>query len=66
MTIPQEQVVELIARREYAVIQIDWNGNEPMQPAPRIRFPGPVMRALFSGYQLSLRSGKYAVFTPRP
>lgn len=64
--IPQEQVAELIARRQFAVIQIDWNANEPMQPSPRTRFSGPVMRALFSGYQLALRSGKYAVFTPRP
>ena len=63
--IPQEQVVQLIARRQFAAIQIDWNANEPMQPSPRTRFPGPVMRALFSGYQLALRSGKYAVFTPR-
>ena len=65
-TIPQEQVVQPIARRQFAVIQIDWNANEPMQPSPRTRFPGPVMRALFSGYRLALRSGKYAVFTPRP
>jgi hypothetical protein len=65
-TIPQEQVVQLIARRQFAVIQIDWNANEPMQPSPRTRFPGPVMRALFNGYRLALRSGKYAVFTPRP
>ena len=63
--IPQEQIVQLIARRQFAVIQIDWNSNEPMQPSPRIRFPGPVMRALFSSYRLALRSGKYAVFTPR-
>jgi hypothetical protein len=63
--IPQEQVVQLIARRQFAAIQIDWNANEPMQPSPRTRFPGPVMRALFSGYQLALRNGKYAVFTPR-
>jgi Dolichyl-phosphate-mannose-protein mannosyltransferase len=64
--IPQEQVVQLIASRQFAVIQIDWNANEPMQPSPRTRFSGPVMRALFSGYQLALRSGRYAVFTPRP
>ena len=63
--IPQEQVVQLIARRQFAAIQIDWNANEPMQPSPRTRFPGPVMRALFGSYQLALRSGKYAVFTPR-
>ena len=64
--ISQEQLAELIARRQFTAIEIDWNANEPMQPAPRLRFPGPVMRALFSGYQLALRSGKYAVFTPRP
>jgi hypothetical protein len=64
--IPQEQLVELIARRQFTAIEIDWNANEPMQPSARLRFPGPVMRALFSGYQLALRSGKYAVFTPRP
>lgn len=63
--IPQEQIVQLIAGRHFAAIQIDWNANEPMQPAPRTRFPGPVMRALFGSYQLALRSGKYAVFTPR-
>jgi hypothetical protein len=64
--IPQEQLAELIARRQFTTIEIDWNANEPMQPSPRLRFPGPVMRALFTGYQLALRSGKYAVFTPRP
>jgi hypothetical protein len=58
-------VAQVIASRRYAVIEIDWASSEPMQPTPRIRFPGPVMRALFSSYQLSLRSG-YAVFTPRP
>jgi hypothetical protein len=63
--IPQEQVAQLIASRQFAAIQIDWNANEPMKPSPRLRFPGPVMRALFSTYQLALRSGKYAVFTPR-
>ena len=61
----QEQEAQLIAGRQYAVIQMDWTANEPMQPSPRMRFPGPVMRALFSSYQLALRSGKYAVFTPR-
>lgn len=61
----QEALAHLIASRQYAVIEIDWAANEPMQPAPRIRFPGPAMRALFSSYQLSLRSAKYAVFTPR-
>ena len=64
--LPIEQVVQLIAQRKYGVIQIDWNSNEPMQPSPRLRFPGPVMRALFSSYQLSLRSPRYAIFTPRP
>jgi hypothetical protein len=63
--IPQEQVVQLIASRQFAAIQIDWNANEPMQPSPRLRFPGPVMRALFSSYQPAIRSGKYAVFTLR-
>jgi hypothetical protein len=63
--IPQEQVVQLIASRQFAAIQIDWNANEPMQPSPRLRFPGPVMRALFSSYQPAIRSAKYAVFTPR-
>jgi hypothetical protein len=62
----QDQEAQLIAARKYSVIQMDWTANEPMQPSPRMRFPGPVMRALFSSYQLALRSGKYAVFTPRP
>ena len=64
--ISQEQVAQLIAGRQYAVIQMDWTASEPMQPSPRIRFPGPVMRALFSRYQLALRTRKFAVFTPRP
>jgi hypothetical protein len=62
----QEQEAQLIAERRYSVIQLDWTANEPMQPLPRTRFPGPVMRALFSSYQPALRSGKYVVFTPRP
>jgi len=63
--ISQDRVAQLIASRQFATIQINWNANEAMQPTPRGRFPGPVMRALFASYQLALRSGKYAVFTPR-
>ena len=63
--ISQEQVAQLIASRRFGAIEIDWNAGEAMQPAPRLRFPGPVMRALFGNYQLALRSDRYAVFTPR-
>jgi hypothetical protein len=65
-TITQDKLVQLITSRQYPVIEIDWTANEPMTPAPRLRFPGPAMRALYATYQLSLRTQKYAVFTPRP
>jgi len=63
--IPIAQLVQLIDRKEYKVIQLDWPSNEQLQPAPRVRFPGPVMRALFVNYQPAIRSEKYVVFTAR-
>ena len=63
--IQQAQLTELIASRHFRVIQLEWSRSEPMQPAPRVRFTGPVMRTLFATYQLAARTDKYAVFTPR-
>ena len=63
--IPLEQLVQLIDRKEYRVIQLDWPSNEALQPSPRVRFPGPVMRALFVSYQPAIRSAKYVVFTAK-
>jgi hypothetical protein len=63
--LPQEQVLQLITHRQFAIIEIDWSLNEPIQPSPRERFSGAIMNAIFSNYQLVLRSGNYAVFKPR-
>ena len=63
--IRQEELIELIASRHFKVIQLEWSYPEPIQPAPRVRFTGPVMRTMLDTYQLAARTDKYAVFTPR-
>jgi len=63
--LPQSEIVSLFSSRHFRVLQIEWPRNEPMQPSPRIRFTGPVMRAIFANYQLAGRTEKYAWFTLR-
>jgi hypothetical protein len=64
--IPVSQLVDLVARREYKTIQMNWGAGEAVQPAARARFPGPVMRAVFANYTPSIRSPRYVVFTAKP
>jgi hypothetical protein len=63
--IRQEQLIELIASRHFRVIQLEWPYPEPIQPAPRVRFTGPVMRTMLATYQVAARTDKYVVLTPR-
>jgi hypothetical protein len=60
-----DQVAQLVESRQFGVIQIDWTAAEPLQAAPRMRFPGPFMRALLTRYQVAQRTARYAVFVPR-
>jgi hypothetical protein len=61
----QSEQVALITGHHFKVIQLEGPSAQPLQPAPRIRFSGPVMRALFASYQLVTRTDQYAVFVPR-
>jgi hypothetical protein len=63
--IRQEELIALIASRHFKVIQLEWSYPEPIQPAPRVRFTGPVMRTMLDTYQVAARTDKYVVFTPR-
>jgi hypothetical protein len=63
-TLPMSEVVQLLETRHFRVIQIEFPAGQPMQPTPRIRFPGPFMRMLFAKYRLAFRTKWYAVFIP--
>ena len=63
-TLPMGEIVELLESRHFRVIQLEFPAAQPMQPTPRIRFPGPFMRMLFAKYKLAFRTKWYAVFTP--
>jgi hypothetical protein len=62
--LPMGEIVQLLESRHFRVIQIEFPAGQPMQPTPRIRFPGPFMRMLFAKYKLAFRTKWYAVFTP--
>jgi Dolichyl-phosphate-mannose-protein mannosyltransferase len=63
-TLPMAEVLQLVESRHFRVIQIEYPATQPMQPAARIRFPGPFMRLLFAKYKLAFRTKWYAVFVP--
>jgi hypothetical protein len=63
-TLHMPEIVQLVESRHFRVIQIEFPAGQPMQPTPRIRFPGPFMRMLFAKYKLAFRTKWYAVFTP--
>jgi hypothetical protein len=63
-TIPMSEILQLLETRHFRAIQIEVPASQPMQPTPRIRFPGPFMRTLFAKYKLAFRTKWYAVFVP--
>ena len=63
--VPMDEILGLLDSRHFRSVQIELGANEPLQPAPRIRFPGPFMRLLFTRYKVSLRTPKYTIFVPR-
>jgi hypothetical protein len=62
--LPLAEILQLVESRHFRVIQLEFPASQPMQPTPRIRFPGPFMRLLFARYKLAFRTKWYAVFVP--
>ena len=62
--LPMAEILQLLETRHFRVIQMEFPAAQPMQPTPRIRFPGPFMRLLFAKYKLAFRTKWYAVFIP--
>ena len=63
--VPMDEILRLLDSRHFRSIQIELAANEALQPAPRIRFPGPFMRLLFARYKVALRTTRYTVFVPK-
>ena len=63
-TLPESQVLQLLASHQFSGIQISFHSNEPVTAAPRDRFSANFMRQLLTAYRPVLRTFDSVMFLP--
>jgi hypothetical protein len=65
-TLPESAVLDLLDRRAFGAIQLNWSPTDPIRPSkPRYsRFTDTFVRKLFATYRPSIQTPSALIFTP--